>query len=221
MFALIPLCLILAAVFLKTEGSGKFGLSLVWKGAASACFVALGFLCSSGTPMCRAIIAGLILGCVADILLNLRWVIPRYAQPTFLLGILVFLGGHILYLVAVLPLCRYRLLCAGASLVLTALLMTWLFKQITAKKVFKIFGVVYIEAVVLLNCVALCNLFTSPQPFTALFFVGALLFLVSDIILILNTFGEQARKSMRFANIGLYYIGQLFIALCLLFSAGI
>ena len=46
---------------------------------------------------------------------------------------------------------------------------------------------------------------------------GALLFLGSDIILILNTFGGQSRESLRISNIVLYYIGQLLIAASLQF----
>ena len=41
------------------------------------------------------------------------------------------------------------------------------------------------------------------------------LFLISDIVLILNTFGPETKTSLRITNIVLYYIGQLLIALSL------
>ena len=160
-------------------------------------------------------VVGLALGCAADVLLNLRFVFEKKGQLVFLVGILVFLSGHVLYLAAVLPLCKSKLLCLAAGVVLTALLMAWIFKRITAKKAFKIFGVVYIGAIVLLNCVAIANLIAAPSAFTAVFAVGALLFLVSDIVLILNTFGGESRQSLRVTNVGLYYAGQLLIALSL------
>ena len=94
--------------------------------------------------------------------------------------------------------------------------MVWIFKQITAKKAFKIFGVVYIGAIMLLNVVAIGNLITAPSVFTRLFAGGAVLFLISDVVLILNTFGEKTRQSLRYTNIALYYAGQLLIALSLL-----
>ena len=221
MYILIPLCLFLAAVFLRQEGREKYGQAVVLKGLASLCFVLLGLLCSPGTPTARPVVIGLVLGCVADVLLNLRWVFREKGQPIFLLGILVFLSGHILYLAAVLPLYAHPLLCVAAALVLTALLMRWIFQRVRAKKAFHIFGVVYIGAVVLLNCVALANLSAAPSAFTVLFAAGALLFLVSDIILILNTFGAQSRQSLRITNIALYYAGQLLIALSLRFIARI
>ena len=216
---LIPLCLALAAVFLLRESREKYVSSVVFKGLASLCFVLLGLLCGDGSPVARLIVAGLVLGCIADVLLNLRWVFPVKGKLCFLIGILVFLSGHILYLAATLPLCTKPLLCCALGIVLTALLMLWIFKRITAAKVFKIFGVVYIGAIMLLNCVAVGNLIASPSAFTALFAAGALLFLVSDIVLILNTFGSESRWSLRITNISLYYIGQLLIALSLRFLA--
>ena len=219
MLLLIPLCLALAAVFLLRESREKFVSAVVFKGLASLCFVLLGLLCSDGSHVARMIVAGLILGCIADVLLNLRWVFREKGQLIFLVGILVFLGGHVLYLAAILPLCESRLVCCAAGVLLTALLMVWIFKRITAKKVFKIFGVVYIGAIMLLNCVAVGNLLASPSVFTGLFAVGALLFLVSDVVLILNTFGAESRQSLRITNIGLYYVGQLLIALSLRFLA--
>ena len=218
MLLLIPLCLALAGVFLWEESREKYVPAVMLKGLASLCFVLLGLHCSPGTPLAKLVVLGLALGCLADVLLNLRWVFQKKGQLIFLVGILVFLSGHILYLAAILPLCESKLLCLILALILTALLMAWIFRRITAKPAFKIFGVFYIGAVVLLNCVAFTNLVAAPSAFTGLFAAGALFFLVSDIVLILNTFGAETKQSLRVTNIGLYYIGQLLIACSLLFA---
>lgn len=217
MYFLIPFCLILAGLFLWIENQGKYVAAVVLKGLASLCFVVLGLLASPGTHMARLIVTGLVLGCVADVMLNLRWVFKEKGQLIFLVGILVFLSGHIFFLAAILPMCSSKLLCILIGVVLTALLMMWIFKQITAKKAFKIFGVFYIGAIMILNCVAIGNLISDPSAFTGIFAAGAVLFLISDIVLILNTFGSETKMSLRITNIGLYYIGQLLIALSLLF----
>ncbi len=214
-YILIVLCAALAAVFLRVESRKKYVPAVVLKGLASLCFVVLGILCSPGTAMAKRIVWGLIVGCVADVLLNLRLVFPKKGQPIFLVGILVFLAGHIVYLAAVWPLASKPLVCVLAGIVLTALLMVWIFQRITAKPAFKIFGVVYIGAIMLLNCVSVGNLIASPSPFTGVFALGAVLFLVSDIVLILNTFGKEFRQSLRNTNIGLYYAGQILIAISL------
>ncbi len=215
-FVLIPVCAVLAAVFLWQESRKKYVSAVILKGLASICFVILGCLCSSGTHTAKLIVIGLILGCIADVMLNLRWVFKKKGQLIFLVGILVFLAGHILYLAAVLPMSANWIICCAVGVVLTALLMMWIFKRITAKKAFKIFGVFYIGAIMLLNCVAIGNLITSPSAFTGLFAAGAVFFLVSDIVLILNTFGSKTKQSLRVTNISLYYIGQLLIACSLL-----
>ena len=219
MYLLIPLCLCLAAVFLWQESKRNYVPAVVLKGLASACFVLLGFLLKGegGSRTANLIVTGLLLGCVADVLLNLRYVFEKKGQLIFLVGILVFLSGHILYLAAILPGAKHWLLCVLVGLVLTALLMVWIFRRITAKMAFKVFGVFYLGAIMVLNVVAIGNLITDPSTFTALFAAGALLFLVSDIVLILNTFGKETRQSLRIVNISLYYLGQLLIALSLLF----
>ena len=221
MLLLIPLCLALAAFFLGEESREHYVPAVILKGLASLCFVVLGLLGSPATQLTGRVVTGLVLGCVADVLLNLRFVFREKGQPIFLVGILVFLSGHVLYLAAVWPLCAAPLVCVAAGLVLTALLMIWIFKRITAKPAFKIFGVVYIGAIMLLNCVAVGNLIALPGVFTALFAAGAIFFLVSDVVLILNTFGAETKQRLRVTNIALYYVGQLLIASSLLFAASL
>lgn len=216
-YLLIPLCLCLAAVFLLQESKKRYVPAVVLKGLASVCFVILGFLLPGGSPAAKLITVGLLLGCIADVLLNLRMVFPKKGQLIFLVGIIVFLSGHILYLIAILRGAAPWWICVIIGVILTALLMKWIFARITAKKAFKIFGIVYIGAIMLLNCLAIGNLIVSPSAFTAVFAAGAVLFLFSDIVLILNTFGKETRQGLRVMNISLYYLGQLLIALSLLY----
>lgn len=211
------LCLCLAALFIWTEKKENYMGAVILKGLASLCFVFVGVMAGNGGQLAKLIVTGLLLGCIADILLNVRWVFPKKGQLIFLVGILVFLGGHVVYLAAVLPMADNWAVCVVVGVVLTALLMKWIFSKITAKKAFKIFGVFYLGAIMLLNCVAVSNLVSVPSAFTGLFAVGALLFLISDIVLILNTFGPKSIFSLRVTNLSLYYIGQLLIAWSMLF----
>ena len=215
MIAFCILCLILACLFIIEENKEKYVAAVVLKGLASLCFVIVGAMAGDGSHLAKLVLAGLILGCVADVLLNLRWVFKEKGKLIFLVGILVFLSGHIVYLAAILPMAKSWVICIG--IILTAGLMKWIFTKITAEKAFKIFGVFYIGAIVLMNCVAISNLVTVPSAFTALFAAGAALFLISDIVLILNTFGPESKFSLRITNLSLYYLGQLLIALSLLY----
>ena len=219
-YLLCVLCLVLAAVFISFEHKEKYVPAVIFKGLASLCFVLFGLINSKvcgDAQFAKLIIIGLLLGFVADILLNLRFVFEKKGTIIFLVGILVFLSGHILYLCALIPRCRCLGACIIAGVVLTALIMIWIFSKITAKPAFKIFGVFYIGAIVIMNCVAIGILITSFSTQALIFAIGAVLFLVSDIVLILNTFGSETKFSLRITNLGLYYLGQLFIALCLIF----
>lgn len=212
------ICLAVAAAFIYFERQEKYLPAVILKGLASLMFVILGIL---GSRLCgdksfaKLVVAGLVLGCVADVLLNLRFVIPSIGKKIFLVGILVFLSGHVVYLCALIPKCRNLALCLIIGIVLTALVMKWIFTKITAEKAFKIFGVFYIGAIMLMTCVAIGNLIAKPSGANILFALGAVLFLVSDIVLILNTFGKETKFSLRITNLSLYYLGQILIALSL------
>ena len=214
----ICLCVVLAGVFIYHEHKKKYVLAVILKGLASLCFVMLGRKLSDGSRIADLIVTGLMVGCVADILLNLRYVFGKRGKLIFLIGILVFLSGHIIYLAAIWPLNDNPQACVIVSLILTAVLMKWIFKRIEAPKAFKIFGIFYIGAIVMMNCFAIYNLISDPsQPFQCAFAFGAILFLISDIVLILNTFGPRSKFSLRVTNLSLYYAGQLLIALSLMY----
>lgn len=208
-------CAVIAGVFIYCEYLEKPVASVIFKGIASLCFVIAGIMHSNGTPEARMIVTGLALGFIADIFLNLRFVIKDKAKPIFLTGILIFLAGHIAYLFAVFPECRWKTGAIVISVILTALLMRWIFTKITAEKAFRIFGIVYVGAIVTLNATSLLNVIALPSGFHCLFLLGSLFFLVSDIILILNTFGDQPKFIFRIINLSMYYIGQLLIAFSL------
>ena len=210
-------CLILAGCFLFAENKKSYLLAVILKGSASLMFVLLGILGASAVKNtdCGVIICGLILGLIADVLLNLRYVFEKKGKLIFLIGILVFLIGHIMYLIWAAGIGKLFIPAILVCAVLTFFLMKWIFTRITAEKRFKRFGVVYIGAVVLLNVVSLFNMFTAFSQRTVMFFFGALLFLLSDIVLILNTFGKEQKFKFRILNISLYYLGQILIALSL------
>lgn len=215
MYALIPCCFLLAGGFLLCQRRNRPRLALLLKGLASLCFVALGFLCGGF----GLITAGLLLGCAADVLLGLRKLFPSRRTLFFLAGGVVFLCGHVLYLAAVRPRVQSPVLCVLLALLAGAALINWLFARIEAGKALKRFGCVYFGVFALLNTAAILNAITDPGGFTALFAGGTLLFISSDVILNLYSFGhERLGYPWRVAYSLLYYAGQLLIALSLRFA---
>ena len=212
------LCLLIAAVFIYVEHREQYRLAVPLKGAASVCFVVLGALSaglSTDAATARLVVTGLVLGAIADVLLALRHVFLAHAKKVFMVGIIVFLIGHVAYLAAMVPHCSVAVPCVLVGAAATAPLMRWIFGRIEADKTLKLFGIVYIGVVTVLNAVAVGALLFAPTTFVAIFVLGALLFLTSDVVLILNSFGPEQRFDLRIANISLYYIAQLLIALSL------
>jgi len=217
----IILCLLIMSIFIYFEKKEKYVLAVILKGLASLMFVLLGYWCcktTGNTDFNKMVRIGLILGLIADVLLNLRFVFKTKGKIVFLVGILVFLSGHILYLCALLPSVTNILVPIVVGVILTAITLKWIFSKIEAQKAFKIFGIFYIGAIVIMNCFAIANLLIDPSNTRYIIFViGAISFLISDIVLILNTFGKTSKFSFRIINLSLYYVGQILIAISMMY----
>lgn len=215
---IILLCVIgmaVQAAFIAVEHRKKYVGAVCLKGTASLIFIVIGviaFGAARDTAFARLVLIGLILGGVGDVLLNLRFVFEKMGQKIFLAGVAAFLAGHILYLAALIPQSVNLPLCAVIGVIAAAAILTYIFKTMKVKLAFKIFGVFYIGAVILMTAVAIGNLIAAPSAARWLYAVGAVLFTASDIVLIFNTFGSETKFSMRIANLSLYYLGQLLIA---------
>ncbi|MBP5458964.1 MAG: hypothetical protein J6Y62_02130 [Clostridia bacterium] len=208
--------LLIQILFIYIEHQKKYVPAVALKGTASLFFVVLGFLGLSIATLptfAKIVVAGLVFGLLGDVCLNLRFVLEKAGQKVFLAGIAAFLVGHILYLVALIPLAAKVWVWLLSGLLVAAALLYWILTSVEAEKAFKAFGVVYIGAVVLMTAVAIGVFVTRHTTGSLLYMVGAILFTASDIILIFNTFTKDGKAWMRPANLLLYYLGQLLIAL--------
>ncbi|HPT68875.1 MAG TPA: lysoplasmalogenase family protein [Syntrophomonas sp.] len=208
--------------FILVENKKKYVPAVILKGSAALVFIVIGILSmqlASNHSFARLVVIGLLLGGIGDVLLNLRFVFEKSGQKIFLMGIAAFLSGHIMYLAALILLSNNLLVSLICGVVAAALLLRWSFSKIgEVQKAFKIFGYVYIGAIVLMTAVAIGNLISNPGSTSALLYViGAVFFTASDVIMIFNTFGGTQKFSMRAANLALYYLGQLLIAISLQF----
>ncbi len=212
---------VLQALFIKSEHEEKYLLADILKGAASLMFVLIGYNAfqTVNNPFNRQFFYGLLFGMIGDILLNLRYVFPKHGQKIFLAGILAFLIGHVLYLVALIPQARHVWIwyCIIIGTLAAGGLLAYIFKTMEVKKAFKIFGVFYLGAVFIMTAIALGIAVFTPTRRTVIYAIGALLFTASDVVLIFNTFSGVTKFSLRITNLTLYYIGQILIACSLFF----
>lgn len=207
--------LLVQIIFIYVEQQKKYVPAVILKGTASLFFVVLGFLGLSIATLptfAKVVVAGLVFGLVGDVCLNLRFVLEKTGKKIFLGGILAFLIGHILYLAALIPLAEKVWVWLIVGVFVAAALLYWILSSVEAEKAFKIFGVVYIGAVVLMTAVSVGVFRTRGTSGSLLYMIGAVLFTASDIILIFNTFTKDGKAWMRPANLLLYYLGQLLIA---------
>ncbi|MBO4910153.1 MAG: lysoplasmalogenase [Lachnospiraceae bacterium] len=238
---LIPIILlglvgmIIQGAFIAVEHKENFVAAVILKGSASLFFVFIGFLAynnflkSAGADntdpkagltntICLMICLGLVFGLLGDVFLGLRFVFEKIGQKIFLVGILLFFIGHILYMVALFPMSDHLIICILIGAVVAATLLLLMYKTMEIKLAFKIFGFFYIGAVVIMTSIAIGNWISNPSLFAAWFAIGAILFTISDVVMIFNTFGKTQKFSLRITNLSLYYIGQLLIAASMLFA---
>lgn len=207
--------IILQGTFIITEHKEKYVLADVLKGSASLMFVIIGFigfLNVTTNALGKMIAIGLVFGLLGDVLLNLRFVLKEIGQKIFLIGILAFLIGHILYLCALIPISVNTIVCVLIGAALAAGLLAYIFKTMEVKLAFKIFGVVYLGAVIIMTVIAIGIALSTGGTHDIIYAIGAVLFTASDIVLIFNTFSGVTKFSLRITNLSLYYAGQLLIA---------
>ncbi len=206
---------LLQGLFIFTEHREKYLLADILKGSASLIFVLIGLKAYQTVNFAfnRQLLIGLVFGLIGDVLLNLRYVFPKQGQKIFLIGIVAFLIGHIMYLLALIPQARHILwYCAIPGAVAAACLLAYIFKTMEVKKAFKIFGIFYLGAVFIMTAIAIGIAIFTPSRRAIIYAIGAILFTASDVILIFNTFSGVTRFSMRIMNLTLYYLGQILIA---------
>lgn len=222
--------MILQGTFIVVEHKCKYVAAAILKGSAALVFVIIGFigylnfLKSSGASnvdatkgltktVCLMICLGLLFGMFGDVLLALRFIFKSMAQKVFLAGTFVFFIGHILYMVALIPMSENLVISILIGAVVAAVLLIIMYKTMNLKMAFKIFGIFYIEAVVIMTAIAIGNRIAVNSAFRTWYAVGAVLFTISDVVMIFNTFGKTQKFFLRIMNLSLYYVGQLLIAI--------
>ena len=215
-FVVATVGITLQILFILQEKNKKYVAADVLKGLASLMFVLIGIIGYVGIQpdswACK-ILAGLIFGMIGDIVMNLRFVLKEDAgQKAFLGGILAFLIGHVLYLLALIPISVHTVASVIIGAVLAAGLLIYIFKTMEVKTAFKIFGIFYLGAIMIMTVMAVDIAIVTIYPQYIVYAVGAVLFMASDIVLIFNTFSGKTVFSKRVLNLSLYYVGQLLIA---------
>jgi hypothetical protein len=152
--------------------------------------------------------AGLLLACLGDILIT----------PSFVIGASLFAAGHICFFVSYCTLDRLRLLDSViGGIIFGAAACFILFSPILYFSADYLRGICLAYALII-SCMAgkaAGNFIRTRNPLTATLLVGCVLFLFSDLMLLLDWFGGGGRVT------GLLCMGTYYPAECLLAISGL
>ncbi|MCK9536024.1 MAG: lysoplasmalogenase [Bacilli bacterium] len=212
-FILVYMCL-----YYKVNIKTVFILKII----TSFCFVAMGFITyfkseanNSNYPV--LIIAGLISGFFGDIALGLRRVKPKRKNEYFILGIILFFSGHIFYVVAFLSYAAYKLYWYFIVGIIITIVIIITMKLIGVKSnKSKYFNYLYVSLLSLIVAITFLNMAHAFTQINIILAIGAILFMISDLLLYFIYFGETSvtkSKVIKMINIVTYYIAQMLFAL--------
>lgn len=221
------------ALFLREKLRGPTLRAAIWKSVTSALFVAVAVsawvhAAAGGTlPVLGAfVVPGLVFGLMGDIWLDLKFVYPHDDAPLTYAGFATFGVGHILYQLGLLfqyyihgrP--GWVLVPMGLALLLTvgnvALEKPMKLRFGTMKPVVLAYGFLLFLSVLLSGSLALLHQWKETA--LNLFFAGAVLFALSDLVLSGTYFGEGKDRPVDIVmNYLTYFPAQFLIALSLAF----
>ena len=207
--------------------------ALLLKSLVSTIFVALG-VCGFWLAtqrgvlslLCPFVVLGLVFGLMGDVWLDLKYVFPAKADAFTYAGFTVFGVGHVMYLLGLILACAPGV--RTPYLVLPLLLgVVMSYGNLLLEKPMKLrygklrtvvflYGALLFSTVLLAGSVALACSWQDRA--LNVFFLGAVLFALSDLILSGTYFGEGRSRPIDLAlNYITYYGGQFLIASSLVF----
>ena len=207
--------------------------AVLLKSLVSALFIAVGIYgawhsasMGNAAPLCPFVLLGLVFGLLGDIWLDLKYVFPEKDEVFTYAGFCVFGIGHVFYILGlllsfrpeghplyiVLPLLLAVMLSIGNALMEKPMKLHYGKLKTTVAA----YGALLFSTLLLSGSLALARGWRE-VPLN-LFFAGAVLFAVSDLILSGTYFGVGKERPIDLAlNYVTYYAGQFLIASSLVF----
>lgn len=211
------LCIFFDIIYIKCKAQKRNIIGLFAKCLAAFCFITIGYMnyLNNTNSFNYYILTGLILDGIGDFFLALRNILAK--NVTFIIGTLFFLVGHIVYIRALFILSNlYVLNEVILAVIIGSIIYYLLKKQCNFSNSLSVIGIIYLIFISLMALMAVGVYYTNPINGNLLFAIGALMFVASDIILVMNNFSKKA-KWMHPVYSLLYFIAQLLIS----FSLGI
>ena len=222
----LSVCVVLMIVFIAVRVVKGGVAGLLTKILASVAFVCAGILAvvTNGGGLGLGLIAmGLVMGLIGDIVLDLKVIYPESDYPYTNAGILSFGIGHILYAAGLSLLANPSsnllnciLISLAIAIVLSILIM--LSSKVLKLNFGKYFWQSFSYAVALVFMAAYSIALSLDLTIMYIAAVGFILFLLSDLILSMQYFGDKLHnKALITINHTLYYLAQISIVAFMFF----
>lgn len=218
-FGLIALGAVGLVYYIKEKIRAYSVKAVLIKSTVSIIFVAVAVVAGSQAVLAKFVILGLVFGLLGDVWLDLKYVFPEFDETFTYAGFTVFGIGHILYVIGLLRQFGGGTFLFGsfalAALAAGAVLATekpmkldyGVMRKAVAIYGLLLFSTVFVSGGLLLKCGGKGLL---------LFFIGSVLFALSDLVLSGTFFGKgKDTPPYIIANYITYYGGQFLIALSL------
>lgn len=227
-YALLAIGITATIIFLVLRVK-KGGIAALYaKAIASCCFIATALAAMNRNRVFlefgTLILAGLILGMLGDIWLDLKWIYLQDKNSYLYAGFISFLLGHLCFITAIFRSAPWNSFSIIMSIVLAlvigviAILMEKPLKMKYGK--FKLIVFLYSCTLALTMTASMMTAYITKFKLSAwiVMSVGALLFLLSDLVLSGMYFGENKNtKGNIILNHTLYYAAQFCMAATILF----
>lgn len=220
----LGLIVTLGFVFVRSKGASV--KRLFFKMSSSLCYLLTSVFAVISNPGVAdygtLIIMGGALGLAGDAALDLKFIYPKDANEYLKAGFLFFLVGHVFYVGAIIlynPLEWWHILiCLAISVVLgVGTIMTANMMKLHYGKYRRIV-MIYVIFLSMTATTSVLSAFLSHSKSMIILAVGAVSFLLSDLVLSKIYFGRDWEKPVPiFANHFLYYAGQYLIAASIIF----
>ncbi len=218
--------LVVSTIFLFFRAKGANIRNLFFKIASSLCYLLTAVFAFIANPehsfYGTFIIMGGILGLCGDIALDLKYIYPKDANEYLKAGFLFFLIGHIFYTSAIMWHIKFKwwwaLICIALSVVIG-------FATVFSANIMKVhYGkyrrvvLIYTIFLTLTTVTSIFAAFVTKEKSMIILAVGAVSFLLSDVVLNFTYFSRGWDKPFHlFINHFFYYAGQYLIAASIIF----
>jgi uncharacterized membrane protein YhhN len=164
------------------------------------------------------IILGLVSGLIGDLFLEVQYFFNEKRIFTINKGMIIFLIGHLLYIVGIINYTKFNYIALIIGLMMTV--VVYIGGKLMDLKMGKLEVMTYIYTFVIFTMVGFSVLQAIDLSFNLYslsFMIGAILFGISDLLLAPIYFKDEKSNVFVVSNLATYYLGQLLIALSIFF----